>query len=419
MIKSKLRNLKSGLLKSVLFRDTMIYGLTNALYTGLPLLLMPFLVAVMSPEDYGAVDLYRSIGQVLIPILGLSTVQSVSRFYFDLEEVDFKKFVSSVVIFQFVSGILGICIILIFSVWIEEKYRILAYLSVIYFAFNQVMEGLLVVYRVQKQSAKYLFIRVSSVVLDLALLAGFYFFYTSYDWTYRVYPNVISTVIFGAISVLLLFKYGYKPIFDKKLFKQAVNYSYPLILHMVSGYIINIGDRFFILHYLGEKGVGNYAVAYQLGMAVNFFYTSFNLAWTPTFYDWMKKRKYEAIKRVKKIIYVTVPLLGTIVILMWYLLHSKIAKLSEYEISFEIVSLIVVSYVILSLYKFEANYFLYNKKTKKLSTITLISAITTIMLNVVLLPRIGLIGAAIATLVSFVIMYLLIFIINRNEKIIE
>jgi len=415
MIKSKVGNLKSGLLKSVLFRDTMIYGLTNALYTGLPLLLMPFLVTVMSPEDYGMVDLFRSMGQVLIPILGLSTVQSIGRFYFDLKEEEFKKFVASVVIFQIVSGLLGVILISVFSTFLEEKYRILGYLSVIFFVFNQVMEGLLVIYRVKKEATKYLIIRISSVLLDIGLLTGFYFLYTSYDWTYRVYPNIISVVVLGIVSLLLFFKYGYKAAFDKKLFIQAVSYSSPLILHMMSGYVLNIGDRFLIVHFLGEAELGNYAVAYQLGMAINFFYTSFNLAWTPTFYEWMKKGNYVGIAKVKKIVYLLLPLLGGGIILLWSVLYSFLGNFSKYDIPFIIVVIIVVSYVLFSLYKFEANYYLYSKNTKKLSMLTFSSAVVAVILNVVLLPKIGILGAAIATLSSFVFMYCMVYI-NNNKR---
>lgn len=404
------------LIKSKLVSETLVYGLTNALYTGLPLLLMPFLVAVMSPEDYGMVDLFRSLSQVLTAILGLSTIQSIGRFYFDLQNSDFRKFVSSVVLFQLFSGILGIVIILSFSWWLEEKYKVLAFLSVIFFAFNQIMEGLLVIYRVEKKSKKYLIIRIASVALDIAILTGFYFFYTSYDWTYRVYPNVISVVVFGVISILLLLNYGYKPIFDRRMFREAVIYSSPLVLHMLSGYILNLGDRFFIAYFLGDKALGNYAVAYQLGMAINFFYTSFNLAWTPTFYEWMKDEKYLAIAKIKKLVYIAVPVLGGGMILLWTALYSFMDSFSKYSIPFNIVVIIVVSYVLFSLYKFEANYYLYSKDTKKLSVFTFSSAIVSVVLNIILIPKIGILGAAIATLGSFLLMYFLVYVNNRERN---
>ena len=116
-------------LKSQLFKDTVIYGLTNSLYTGLPLLLMPFLLTHLSPEDYGIIDLFRVITMILIPIVGLSTVQSITRLYYDLNEGDLKKYYSTIIIFQVLNGIIGISIIFFFSYFIDNKYLIIAYIS--------------------------------------------------------------------------------------------------------------------------------------------------------------------------------------------------------------------------------------------------------------------------------------------------
>ena len=67
--------------KNALIRESLIYGLTNALYSGLPIFILPLIVNVLSPEDYGFVEFYRNFTLILIPLLGLSTVQSVIRFY--------------------------------------------------------------------------------------------------------------------------------------------------------------------------------------------------------------------------------------------------------------------------------------------------------------------------------------------------
>ena len=109
------------MLKNKLFQDTAIYGITNALYAGLPLLLMPFLLMHLSPEDYGIIDLFRVITMILIPIVGLSTVQSVTRLYYDIDENDIKRYYSTIILFQVLNGIVGISVIFFFSYFIEER----------------------------------------------------------------------------------------------------------------------------------------------------------------------------------------------------------------------------------------------------------------------------------------------------------
>lgn len=404
--------------KNQLVKETLIYGITNALYTGLPLLLMPFLVATLSPEEYGIVELFRSITMVLVPVLGLSTVQSVSRFYFDLNEKEFKNFSSSLVLFQIINGIIGILIILSFSFLLEEKYKIIAYLSVIYFIFNQVTEILMATFRVRKQPKKYMVFRLLNVVLDLSILATFFVIFEKYSWTFRVFPKVIAVILVGFLALWWFFyKEKYKFILDKKLLKIAVVYSAPLILHMLSGYMLNVGDRFFILYFLDERALGNYSVAYQISLGVSFLYTSFNLAWTPTFYEWMKLKNYKAIRRVKNIIFTGIPFLGVGSIILFFILKEIIPNLKEYNIDYKIIILLVIANVILCFYKFYANYYFYNKRTKILSVITMTSAMITIALNFFLIPELGILGAAFTTLITFAVMlFLILSKLNNYEK---
>ncbi|RNL81627.1 hypothetical protein ED312_18635 [Sinomicrobium pectinilyticum] len=411
------------LLASPLFKETALYGLTNALFTGLPLILMPFLVAVMAPEDYGTLDLFKSLTLVLTPILGLSTIQSVTRFYYDLDTNDFRKFCSTVIIFHFISAISASVVLFFVSLMIESEYLIIVLLSVAFFLFNQITEVLLIIYRVKKQPKNFMIIRLGSVVLDLLLLVLLYHLYDTYDWHFRVIPNVIATVAIGLMSLCILhFQFAIKTTFSLRLFKDAVAFSAPLILHMISGYILNVGDRFFIVHFLGDKALGSYSVGYQLGMSISFFYTSFNLAWTPTFYEWMKSGRFSAIEKVKKIVFFGLPILGFVLVIAWQGLSKYIDNLAKYDIDLKLIVSIVLAYIILSYYKFNANYFFYAKKTKKIASITLLSAVLSIVGNFLLIPRLGLMGAAYTTLVSFTIMSIIVvrvknkLTIEKHEK---
>ncbi|MFV0331773.1 MAG: lipopolysaccharide biosynthesis protein [Dysgonomonas sp.] len=403
--------------QSTLVKETAIYGLTNALYTGLPLLLMPFLVAILSPEDYGLIDLYKSVCLVLTPILGLSAIQSISRFFFDYDEKTFKDYISTIIIFYFINGIIAICLLLIVGLFIESKYLIMTFLAIIYSIFNQITEALLAIYRVKGKPKKYSVLRLGSILLDLLLLFIFYILYTHYNWTYRVIPNVLSTTIIGLLVIyLFFFRYSFKFTLNKELLKTTLIYSTPLILYMISGYILNIGDRFFIVHFLGEEDLGNYSISYQLGMSISFLYTSFNLSWTPTFYKWMKEGLFEKIDKVKRYIYILLPICGVFVVSFWIIILNYIPNFHKYNVPLALIIIVSVSYIILSYYKFEANYLYFYKKTKLLGLISLLSAFISVILNIMLLPRIGMIGGAISTLITFIILYISVILGNKQYK---
>lgn len=404
------------LLKSALLKDSIIYGITNALFTGLPLLLMPFLVAVLNPEDYGKIDLFRSLTMILTPIIGLSTVQAVTRFYFDLDEKEFKELTSSIILLQIINTFVALFLIFLFNLFYKTEYNLLITLSILYFLFNQITETLLSIYRLKKLSLKYLLIRIGSVILDLLLLGILYYYLVNYDWTYRVIPNIISTVCIGIVSLFLLYKnFEIKFKINNNLLKSAILYSSPLIIHMISGYILNIGDRFFITYFLGTKELGNYSVAYQIGLAVSFFYTSFSLAWTPTFFELLKKQEYKKIKKIKTIIFIIIPIIGLFSILGWIIITKFIPNLDKYNVDLNLVIVITSAYVIYSLYRFNSLYYFYYKKTRLLSTITLITGIICIILYIIFIPILGIIGAAISSFVTFLIMFISTYVFKPSK----
>ena len=173
-------------IRSGLFRDTIIYGLTNALFTGLPLLLLPFLVTLLSPADYGTMELFRSISMVFVPILGLSTVQAITRYYYDLDSLSFNSFTSSVLLLNCFNAVIAIIILSLVDIFIDSQFINLSYFAVVYFLFNQITEAILSIYRIKKMSKWYLIIRLGSVALDLLLLFALYNLLANYDWRYRV-----------------------------------------------------------------------------------------------------------------------------------------------------------------------------------------------------------------------------------------
>ncbi len=394
----------------------MIYGITNALYSGIPLLILPFIITFLEPAEYGKIDLFRTISMVLTPVLGFSTVQSISYYYLELTKERFKTFVSSIQIFQLFTAIVAFILLTISSYWISKEYYFLLSLCVLFYLFNQFTEGILTIFRIENKPIKYMTIRISSILIELLLMFFLYKYFKSKDWTVRVYPIVSTSLLIALYSFYLFRKMGYNLNFSKALLSKALVYSTPLILHMLSGYALNIGDRFFIKFYLSDKELGEYAVAYQIGMSVNFFFTSFNLAWTPTYFKWMKEAQFEKINRVKKIVYYTIIGIAIGIILIWKIFESYIQNNTEYNISFLLILIILISNVFLSFYKFESNYFLFNKTTKKLSFITFTSALLSITCNLLLIPYFGILGAAYSTLTSFIFMFLVVKYNISNEK---
>src|SRR5690606_37597938 len=257
------------------------FAFYNVLNSAIPFLLLPVLTAYLSQEHYGVVDIFYNTTLIITPIIGLSIVQSVGRYYF--EKIVLSKFISTVLIVLLSTGLILTALSLIFSILFEQQlmaYDIppyLIFLAFLYSLFTQLSEILLVLWRVSFKVAYFGVFRVSKTALDLGL-SIFLIASLGYGWEGRIYPQVIVSFVFAVVALVLLFKFKYlsRSIKTDKVYrKQALSYSVPLIFHTFGGYVINFSDRFFLLLMLGMSDVGVYSVAYQIGMVISLIQNSF------------------------------------------------------------------------------------------------------------------------------------------------
>src|SRR5690606_20060223 len=145
----------------------------NVLNSAIPFLLLRVLTAYLSPEPYGAEDIFYNTTLIITPISGLRLVQSVARYYF--EKIVLSKFISTVLIVLLSTGLILTALSLIFSILFEQQlmaYDIppyLIFLAFLYSLFTQLSEILLVLWRVSFKVAYFGVFRVSKTALDLGL----------------------------------------------------------------------------------------------------------------------------------------------------------------------------------------------------------------------------------------------------------
>lgn len=399
-----------------LFKETIMYALANALYSGLPLLLMPFLISFLDSEDYGMIELFRNLTMIATPLIGFSTVQGVIRFYYDLSEYEFNDFCSTISLFQIFNGLVAYLLVYLTSLLINFEYWNFIFLAIVFFIFNQITELLLSITRITNKPKVFLKIRISTVLLELGLIFLFFKFGDKFSWKIKVYPQIIGAVLIGLICLYYIYFVTKVPLsFKVNLLNLGLSYSLPLILHVISGHVLNIGDRFFILHFLDKSTLGSYALASQISLIIGFLYSSFNLAWTPTYFKLMKEKQFSKIRKVRKIVYSMVTILGIGSFVFFLILKFYSQNINQYNLSTHLVIILILANTILCFYKFEGNYFFYMKKTKKISLISMFSAVLTIILNYFLVPKYGIIGAAYTTLIAFIVFYISVTILKRKD----
>jgi len=420
--------LNLSIFRGKVFKNIGLYSLLNLLNASIPFILLPIFTQNLSKESYGIIDLFTNLNYIFVPIIGLNIGSSVIRFYYDKEKIDFSKFISSILLFLAVFGILIICISFItisFFPNIGSSTGLpnqVIYLSIAFALFSQICEILLYFLRAEEKPIQFGFFRVTKSLLDLGI-AAYLIVFINFDWEARVYTSVIVACVFSIIAVYILArKLNLNLEFDFNYLKMGLAYSSPLIFHSLGGYIISFSDRFIILHFLGLEEVGLYAVAYQIGMVMSFISNSFNQAWTPFLFSKLKEGKRKTINELHRInfIYFLIMIVLAFIIYLFVPIIYDLFIGEAFAVSPMIVFWVLLGYAFNGMYKMLVNYMFYFKMTSHLASITIFAAVVNVAICYYLVPIYGILGAAISTTLSFLIMFILVFIvyfkINKSLK---
>jgi len=405
-----------------LVKNISLFTLFNVINSAIPFLLLPLLTTYLSPEDYGLVDIFYNISLIATPIIGLSVVQAISRYYF--EDIDMSRFVTTVFLVLVGTGIICIAASILFAIAgsnFLESYNLPPFLvvfAIVYTLFTQISEIVLTLWRVSYDTLKFGFFRITKTAMDLGfsvlLIVGF-----KMGWEGRIMPQLLMAILFGVVAIVILYKKGYllKSNYYKDYKQKALSFSLPLIFHSLGGHIIGFSDRFFILFLLGLGNVGIYSVAYQIGMVIALLQNSFNQAWVPFFFEKLKEDNEIEKRKIVKITYGYFGLLLALV-LIFYFATPFIYRYfigSAFTAGAGVVLWILMGYAFNGMYKMVVNYLFFLKKTKWIAFATLGSAAINLVLNYILIKKNGIEGAAQATTITFLILFVVVFIWSKKS----
>lgn len=188
--------------------------------------------------------------------------------------------------------------------------------------------------------------------------------------------------------------------------KDYLPFSLPILPTAVCYWFINLGDRYVIGYFMDANAVGIYSASYSLGGLLAFFYYPLSLVLLPALTHSYENNKICEVKTILKysikfLLMFAIPSFFGLSILSKSILTSLTT--SEFVGGYMIVSIIAFATVLFNCSSINTNVLNLFKETKKVSLIYGASALINVILNIVLVPMIGIVGAAIATLITFMV----------------
>jgi len=393
-----------------LAKDTLTYGLGDLIIKLISFLLFPIFTSLLSVSDFGVLELGLTLAGLIGIFANFGMSNSIQRFYHEEgnSELDKKDYVSTgMFVILLVSTILlfvsFLSIFLLSDSFIGEfgLTKIVLILIVLSFLPYQIIKYSLDVLRLHFKAKS--FIIVTGLQNLLTLIVGILFLkYFGSDILYFFYGYVLSLLLVAPISIIYI-KKDLHFSFNKEKYKILVDYGYPLLYMGFAFWLFGSIDRWMLSYLSTTTEVGYYSVGFKIGMVVNFVTMSFGQAFSPLVIKWKNEYKDTFLTNISKVFtsYLSVLIiLGVALSLFSKEIISMITPESYWESS-KTVSYIVFGLVFNGTMQLTGVGISLAKETKYFNYYAWLTAFVNIVLNYFLIIELQSVGAAIATMISY------------------
>lgn len=394
-----------------------LIGITNLITSLRAIILLPILTKTLGAYDYGIWAQIMVTISLFTPLATVALLEGIIRFLAaetDKKEIQEGLFSSLTVIF--LSGLVFCLIIFLSSNFLSQKIFHtteviqLIKISAFIILLGALDQGLLQFFRTRRQMTKYSGFMLLESFGELGLIT--YFVLSGFG----VFGAVISLLIVRSFNfVIMLFvivsQIGIKlPQFIK--IKPYLAFGLPMLPTYLFEWIINSSDRYVIGYFMGNASVGVYSTAYSIGRLILMFMGPISFVLYPTIVKSWEAGKIEEAKTylkysTKYFLMLAIPATFGLSVLAKPLLLSFTT--AQFVYGSILIPVIAVSSLFSGFYSINMYILATAKKTKIIGEFLGISAIVNFVLNIVFVPLLGILGAAISTLISFLILSLLMY----------
>lgn len=182
--------------------------------------------------------------------------------------------------------------------------------------------------------------------------------------------------------------------------RELTAFLFPLVLVQITSLLNNVSDRYFLSAYLPLSQVGMYGKAYLVGSSLGMLFDSVSLLWAP----YVMKHRASYFERMHRQAKAGFLLTGSLAVL------ALLVAILIFNVSFDserLRKLVVVALIVTAAFLVRIGYQIFVPvlcafdETKGVARIAAVGAVLGVIANLVLIPLIGIYGAAVATLVSF------------------
>lgn len=387
-----------------LAKNTLIFALGNMASKLITFFLVPLYTNALSTEQYGTIDVVNTVCMVLAPILIMNISESVMRFSLD-KGANYTKILSTGVTFFVFELVIGLLIFPILSYFESLRaYSLYIYLFTVTTSGSELFlcylrgKEKLVSYSVGNVIHTFA-IALLNILFLLVLRQGIEGYFKAYIFAALI-TMAYAIIAGGVIKDFKAFS------LDINLTKQMLKYSIVLIPNTFMWWIMNSSDRIMVISMVSVAANGIYAISYKLPTLVQTTTNIFNRAWS---YSAIRENGAQDEEDYNNSVFqklTCVVILIGLMILTFSKPFLKVYVAEAYFSSWKYVSFLTIGCVYLTMASFMATSYTVHKDSFGYLFSGMFGAVLNILLNFLLIPQIGVYGAAIATCISYISVFI-------------
>lgn len=396
--------------------DFMVLGIGSFLYLVVGIIGTPIVTRLVDPVEYGYMSMFTVYSQIGMMVLGLGFDQALVRYFYNREEVEYKKqlLFECSAIPVLISSCLGILILIVYlftnSIGFTRQSifeLVLLELNILVLLVNRYALLLLRLrYRTKDYSAASVMQKALYIIFTILGVFTFHDYYFAILAIATILSTFLSTV-FAIIRETEFWKFHSGSMKSCIPIQELLRYGIPTMFATGISMIFNALDKLFLNHFCTLSDVGVYTSAMNLMAVFSIVRTSFNALWMPSAIEHYEqdnsdKSFYQKGNAFVVILLVTI---GAGVILLKDLFVLLLGP--EYQAAAEVIPFLMFEPIMYTISETTTTGMVIQKKSSYQILVASGSFIVNFVGNWILTPLMGPRGAAISTGISYIVFFAL------------
>jgi len=397
-----------------LTKDTAVYGISTMLGRFLNFVLVPFYTNVFAPSEYGVVMLIYTYIAIfnIVYVYGMDAAFLKYAAFKDIG--DEKDNFSTPFISVFITSLIFSVIAVLFRSSIAGFLKLPAeidyiiFITILILFFDTCTSLSFLKLRLERKAKLFSFIKISSIILNITIT-----FILVLKFKLGIEAIFIGNLAATVLSFILLLPTlikNFRLSFHKVLFKRLIKFGLPYLPAGFGVMMVQVIDVPILEKLTDLKTVGIYKANYKLGIFMMLFVNMFQYAWQPFF---LTNAKEDNAKEMFSKVLTYFTIVGSLLLVFLSLFISDIVKIdvagfhligAKYWGGLYIVPVVLFAYLFNGLYVvFSAGIYI-EEKSIYAPIVATAGAVVNMAANYFLIPHLNIMGAALATLASYVVM---------------